>query len=82
MDYGSQLAQIIAKNENKKRIGVVVGQVISISPVKVSVLNGTVVLIPDQLYINSSLVLNVGDLVKVTPAEGEQTWFVDYKVGG
>ena len=80
MDFGSQMTKIIANNENPKRLGVVVGKVISISPLKVSILGGKVVLFPEQLYINNGLNLLLGDTVKVTPAENEHTWFIDYKV--
>lgn len=80
INYGIKMTKIIAKNENPIKIGTVVGKVISTNPLSVSILNGKVVLFAQQLYINSNLALLKNDLVKVTPAENEQTWFIDYKL--
>lgn len=85
MDYSEALAQLFSDRENPKKIGNTIGSVISEMPnLQISILEGAIILYTDQLYANEVLmeidVLKIGDYVKVSPAEDEQKWFVDYKV--
>lgn len=80
-----KLSKIFNDLENPSYIGSVVGTIISSFPsYKVSILGDSIILYPDQLYINNDLydaeLLKVGDNVKVTPMIGEQTWFIDSKI--
>jgi len=107
-NYEVELAKHFKSLKNPPKIGPVIGVVITPPPnLQISILDGSIILYADQLYINDSLLddyereyqtktepneygevakikfkssLKPGDLVKVSPAEGDQVWFLDYKI--
>lgn len=88
MSWDVGLAGMFKERNPKSLIGPCVGKVVSVYPLKISILNGEVVLESGQLYITRrllSLELNKGDKVLLIPAESEQTFFIIdivEKVGG
>lgn len=55
MGWDVGLASMFKERNNKSLIGPCVGKVVSVDPLKVSILNGDVVLEGDQLYMPSGL---------------------------
>lgn len=80
-EYG--LAKMLKERNNKSRIGACIGKVVGINPLKVSILDGQVILQESQLYICNNLLnfeLKQGDEVLIIPAENEQVFFIIDKV--
>lgn len=54
-DWATELAKDDIKNTNPSRIGNIVGSVININPLKISILDGNIILQKEHLYICNSL---------------------------
>ena len=86
-----ELAKMFKERDNPNNIGPLIGKVVAEKPLKISILNGMVVLQERQLYKcqhikdhyydnikDTDLFLN--DEVFLIPAEGEQIFFIIDKV--
>jgi len=58
MNYATDLAKELKNRNNVKRIGNLIGKVLSINPLKIGILNNTVFLDKDNCFICSNLVIN------------------------
>ena len=56
MAWINELAQEFKSRDNKKTLGAVCGSIISITPIKVELFSGAVILSNDKLYVCESLV--------------------------
>lgn len=77
--WAAEISKMLKERDNKSRVGPVTGKVVSISPVKISILDGLVILEKDNLYIcDGSSEFNYlnGDELLLIPAESEQVFFI------
>lgn len=76
------LAKMLKERDNKNSIGPCIGKVVGINPLKVSILDGQVILYGEQLIKCSHVVnLIMSEEVLIIPAENEQVFFIVGKVG-
>ena len=77
MSNVEKLAKEIQKRNNKNRIGQQVGKVLSISPLKVSICDGMIILDDEiEAVCQAATFLKEGDEVLVEPNEDEQSFVV------
>lgn len=84
MNWDIELAKEFKKRDNSPLFGAVLGNVISISPLKISILGDKVILESNHCYIcnNVNGLLEVGDEVFCLPTTNGQKYFVVDKVVG
>lgn len=76
------LAKMLKERDNKNSIGPCTGKVVGINPLKISILDGQIILQQYQLIRCAHVVsLIINDEVLVIPAENEQVFFIVGKVG-
>ena len=78
MSWETELAKLFKSRDNKSPIGAIIGQVISASPLRVSIFHGKVIL--DSPYRCSILNVDIGDDVLCIADSAGQTYFVIDKV--
>lgn len=75
------IAKMLKERDNKNQIGPCVGNVTSINPLIIDILNGEISLQENQMYIVDNLInLEINNKVLVIPAEFEQVFFIVNKV--
>ncbi len=77
-NWDVELAKKFKQRDNKASIGMLMGQVISINPFKVSILEGKIIL--DNPYKCDNYIANVGDSVVCLPDSTGQNFVVFDKV--
>lgn len=83
MSWENELAREFTKRDNKSPLGAVVGTVITVNPLRISILGGNIILNSDKLYMCSNVanvILNDKDQVLCLPADGGRTFFIVDKV--
>lgn len=54
-DWDVKIAKLFKERENQSRIGPIIGQVVSVDPIKVSIFDGSATLTGNNLYLTASL---------------------------
>ncbi len=77
-NWDVELAKKFKQRDNKPSIGMLIGQIICTEPLKVSILEGKVIL--DNPYRCNNYIPNIGDSVVCLPDSTGQTFVVFDKV--
>jgi len=82
MNWDIELAKQLKKRDNIPLFGAVLGNVISISPLKITILENRVILDDNHCYICSVIynLLAIGDKVLCLPTSNGQKYFIIDKV--
>lgn len=80
MSWDIELAKELKNRNNKKQLGPQIGEVISINPLRVTILNNRAILDNSNSYICSKLIIEIGDSVLCIPTADEQKFFIVDKV--
>lgn len=83
MSWDIDLAKELKKRDNAEPIGAILGEVISIEPIKISILGNKAILDNSNIYLCSKVTGVIkGDKVLCLPTADEQTFFIVDKVVG
>lgn len=75
--WDTELAKELIKRNNKKGIGSCIGTVLQEAPLKISIMNGKIIIDRANGYICSNIIaFKQGDKVLVNSSEDDQTFFI------
>lgn len=81
MSWDIDLAKEFKKRDNAEPIGAILGEIISVNPIKVTILGNKAILDNRNSYLCSKVTgIEIGDKVVCLPTADEQTFFIVDKV--